>query len=67
MNESIATTVQASSWTQLSYFKVFVHNDSQLQNPRYPLLNNGNQQVLVTVRLAAQDARGNYLCGGLGS
>lgn len=61
MNESIATTVQASSWTQLSYFKVFVHNDSQLQNPRYPLLNNGNQQVLVTVRLAAQDARGNYV------
>lgn len=61
MNEATATTVQASSWTQLSYFKVFVHNDSQLQNPRYPLLNNGNQQVLVTVRLAAQDARGNYV------
>lgn len=61
MNEAIATTVQASSWTQLSYFKVFVHNDSHLQHSRYPLLNNGNQQVLVTVRLAAQDARGNYV------
>lgn len=61
MSDVEEKNVKASNWNQLSYFKVFVHNDSHLQNPRYPLLNNGNQQVLVTVRLAAQDALGNFV------
>lgn len=61
MNEVSATGNKASNWKQLAYFKVFVHNDSQQQNASYPLFNNGNQQVLVTIRLAAQDERGNYV------
>ncbi|ALE86825.1 hypothetical protein [Pseudomonas versuta] len=60
MNEVNTTEVKASNWNQLSYFKVFVHNDSSVQHRKYPLLNNGNQQVLVTVRLVAKDASGNF-------
>ncbi|OKA25250.1 hypothetical protein BOH74_09210 [Pseudomonas versuta] len=60
MNEVNTTEVKASNWNQLSYFKVFVHNDSSLQHRKYPLLNNGNQQVLVTVRVVAKDASGNF-------
>ena len=61
MSEVEVQDVKASGWNQLSYFKVFVNNDSHLQNSRYPLLNNGNQQLLVTVRLAAKDASGNFV------
>jgi hypothetical protein len=43
MSEVEVQDVKASGWNQLSYFKVFVNNDSHLQNSRYPLLNNGNQ------------------------
>lgn len=59
MNTVNLTEPQASNWKQLAYFRVYVENDAHLQNARYPILNNKRQQILVTVRLAAQDASGN--------
>lgn len=56
-----ASPAQASNWKQLSYFRVYVGDDASYQNSRYPLLNNRRQQLLVTVRLKAKDAYGNYV------
>lgn len=59
MTDIIAPEAQTSNWTQLSYFRVFVHNDGDLNNGRYPLFSNNSQQLTVTVRLIARDASGN--------
>ena len=58
MTEINVSEVQASNWQQLSYFRVYVHNDGELQHAEYPLFRNGVQQLRVTVRLAARNAAG---------